>query len=163
MAEITPIMQTILASLMSNLADRNIAKGLCAKTVLHGQVVPLDYGAESCGGMAWVRLTQAFPSVDFPEPADEPRRSCSGRLAYALEVGVARPAPIPHDSNGEFILPSDQENTATAALQHEDMEAIYEALIDTDIEDLMVEAYNPFGPQGGVVGGAWTLTVSVGT
>jgi len=131
---------------------------LCAQALYPGEGAPLDYA--ECGGMLWVRLITAAPSTSFPSPNNSVD-NCTATLAYQLEVGLMRPAPIPDEVLGDFELPDDEEHTAAAHRQMDDMELMYGAFakVRRHIEMVLVGSYTPFGPAGGTVGGTWTLFV----
>lgn len=150
----------LLDAVQAELEADGTAKGLCMVSVMPGGAVPLDYGAESCGGMVWVRLTQAFPTQEFPQQATT-LNNCGYDLALALEVGVMRPAPMPTDFQGDIELPPAEEHFEAAALQDRDMEAVHRAVkaLAQRIEYVVLGSYEPVGPDGGTVGGTWTLTV----
>jgi hypothetical protein len=136
---------------------------LCAAAVYPGEGVPLDYASvdTGCGGMLWVRLVSAAPSAAFPAPVTSVD-NCAKKLAFAVEMGVMRAAPIPDSFvTGEMDLPGDEEHTESAGKQLDDMEAMYRAMrvASADIELMIVGTYSPLGPNGGAVGGVWSLQV----
>jgi len=136
---------------------------LCASAVYPGEGVPLDYASmdTGCGGMLWVRLTTAYPSASFPSPV-QTIDNCARRLAFPVEMGLMRPAPIPENFvTGEMDLPGDAEHDAAATRQLNDMEAMYRAIrvAAEDIELVVVGSYSPYGPVGGTVGGTWSLQI----
>jgi hypothetical protein len=125
----------------------------CATTPVPGALLVRDYQ----DGQAWVRLVSAFPSSVFPSPTTDPR-SCRAPLAFALEVGVSRCAPS-GDSAEEPPDPLDM--AASVELQTADMAAMHRAITCClEANEYVLGSYAPFGPEGGVVGGTWTLTVA---
>lgn len=152
----------LLAALVVQLREDGLDTDLCAKAIYPGMLVPLDYGLESCGGQAFVRMTTAVPSSVFPN-ADASPMSCLTTLAYTFEVGVSRPSTYLDFAAGEANLPSDEEQIASAHNQYADMMAIRAAVKRTrdDVDLVVLGAYTPFGPDGGVVGGYWTVTVGM--
>lgn len=132
----------------------------CFIGIIHGQQAPWDYGDK---GMAWVRLTNAYPSTDFPAPDDG--AGCGALLAFEIEIGVLRCAPMPNSVNGK--LPGVQEHEDAAREAVGDLRAIRRAIQccfgshgQQRFRDMILGDYQPLGPMGGVTGGTWTLTVS---
>lgn len=155
---IWPTLLDLVGCLEKEFADQQT----CFLGVLHGQSAPWDYGME--GLMVWVRLTGAFPSTQFPAP-DQGLLGCPKPLAFGIEVGALRCAPLPNETTGD--LPSATEQEAVAAEATSDMVALYRAVAccfgdgsARRFQDISLGAYTPLGPMGGVTGGAWTFTVS---
>lgn len=152
-------MGKVLDALLEELRRDGTDKDLCSKTIMPGDVTIADYGAESCGGMAWLRLINANTTVSFPT-SDVTVNNCTHLLAFNAELGVLRPAKLP-DNNGvnEFDLPSDTEQWDEADLQLKDMAAMHRALkkVGQEMDDFIIRAYAPNGPDGGVVGGIWSF------
>lgn len=118
-------------------------------------------GDDNCGGSAWVRLVNVFPSSRLPE--QEIGLGGGTFLAAELEVGVAR-----------CITAIDDDGTAPDAVtQHmdtrlilADMAAMRRAISccfrgrDRE-EDWMLGAYTPLPGLGGVGGGSWQVYAKV--
>lgn len=154
-----PFLALILDTLTTELEESGLADDLCAKAIYPGDNTPWDYGAESCGGMAYVRLTLSVPTSSFPTPVASVD-NCVYTLAHTVEIGVLRPAPMGQTfADGSVDLPSDDDHLNAAAIQMADMEAMYRALKKLPVDLKVVGTYNPQGPNGGVYGGAWTVTV----
>lgn len=133
---------------------------VCLCSVLAGSEVAYDYcagcGGDTCG-QAWVRLVSAFPSSALPDPDADAR--CTGPLAYALEVGVVRCAPLPAEDG----TPPDAGEHLDSALQvAQDMQAMLRAMQCCFSRGVLhvVGEYTPVGPGGGCVGGTWSVTVA---
>lgn len=97
---IYPVMVALAACLEAELTEAGLGP-LCFCGVVPGDMAMVDAsGCESgdgeCGS-AWVRLVQAYPSDQFPAPAQI--ATCSTALAYDLEIGVARCVKV-MDDNG---------------------------------------------------------------
>lgn len=134
---------------------------LCALTIYPGNAIVIDYGAgEGCGGMGWVRLVSSAPTVRFPN-ADLSVDNCTYSLAHVVEIGLMRPAPLPGEFAGEISLPDDEEHRAASVRQIDDMELMHRALKEArnDIPLTVIGGYTPLGPEGGAVGGTWSITV----
>lgn len=153
-------MELLLGTLLIELERDGLAGDICSKALYPGDSIVLDYA--ECGGMAWVRLVDAFESVNLPSP-DVTISSCVALLAATLEIGVMHPSPIPEEVLGQFELPSDEEHTTAAKRQVKEMRAMRRAMqITRSIigPDLLIGGrYTPVGPVGGTVGGTWSLTV----
>lgn len=154
--------QEMLAELLERLSEQIKAKGredrYCSITVQPGNQVVFDFGDEDCMGMAWVRLIGANPTVAFPNP-DTSLNNCAHTLAFTVEVGMIGPAPQIDTTLNEFILPTDVELFDASMRQLEEMQMMYDAIRSADIPEKIVGDYTPTGPEGGVMGGAWALTI----
>lgn len=162
MTDLVGAMEVLLQAVMTELQKPGGDTNFCAITLMPGSDVPYDYGQESCGGVLWVRLTSAAPSVSFPA-SDITVNNCFSTLAYPMEIGIMRPAPLAEVVGDSLVLPTDADNAAATARQIDDMHAIYRAIFvfkeSGEVEDLMPGSYTPRGPEGGVVGGIWTLSI----
>lgn len=157
--KLSEMLDILLASLIVELRKDNVLDDVCTASLYPGDAVPIDYA--ECGGMAWVRFLGANPSASFPTP-DITVNNCASTLAFSVEMGVLRKAPIAESVlNADIDLPSEEENTQSAQEQADDVERMYRAiqLAARDIDFVVAGSYVPTGPDGGVVGGAWTLTV----
>lgn len=127
----------------------------------------LDYcgscsGEGKCGGQAWVRLVNAFPAVDLPNPLFE-LRNCGAPLAYQIEVGIVRCKPIGTTSGARGYRPPSLDQMVEALrLQTADMAAIRRAVYccfgGDDETDYILGTYTPTSPDGDCLGGAFTVT-----
>lgn len=153
--------QEILAELLERLSAEIKAKGredrYCSITVQPGNAVVFDFD-EDCSGSAWVRLVSANPTVGFPKP-DVTVDSCAYTLAFIVEVGMIGPAPVIDESMGQFILPTDVEMFEASMRQVEEMQMMFDAIRKADIPQKILGDYAPQGPEGGVLGGLWNVTV----
>lgn len=153
-------MDILLASLTVELRKDGTLDKLCAVTLFGGDSIPMDYGLEECGGMMWARLSGANPTLAFPA-ADTTSASCTATLAFGVELGVIRPAPIVEERAGRITLPSEDDQRRAALAQYVDMLAMHRAYQSarSDIDQMVIGAYQPYGPQGGVMGGTWGATI----
>lgn len=149
------LMQIGIDALNEELTRRETREGLCMVGLLHGEQVIIDYGMESCGGMAYVRLVTAVTTATFPNAATA--GTCASDLAYSMEMGIHRPA-VPFDGKN---LPDADEQSAGTVLALDDMLAMHAALreVEARAENFVLGAYTPAGPAGGVLGGTWSFTV----
>jgi hypothetical protein len=152
----------LLEELSAGLETAEMLDSMCAVTAYPGNAVPIDYiGTDgSCGAMAWVRHVTSYPSIRFPA-ADASLESCHATLAHSIEVGIARPAPIP-DSDGSTVeLPDDLAHLNVSFDLADDMILMKDAIARAakTIDFVILGSYTPVGPEGGAVGGTWTVTV----
>ena len=147
------------------LTEAGQRKKLDALTVYPGVGVVPDYGfqSEEGGGMGWVRLVSVNPTITYPN-ADVRVKHC-GRyeFAYIIEVGLLRPAPMIQDNDvNELVIPTDEENFDASMQLFDDIHYMHEAIVrlQGDYSDVIPGSWTPIGPEGGLVGGTWTLTNS---
>lgn len=162
MSAIGAALEILLNMVMTEFQKPGQTAGFCSVSLMPGSDVPYDYGQESCGGSLWVRLMTSNPSVSFPAN-DVTVSNCVSTLAYQVEVGVMRPAPLAEVIGQEVELPTETENGDAALQQLDDMESMYAAIIAfaDEVELLTPGFYTPIGPEGGVVGGKWTLAIGL--
>jgi hypothetical protein len=139
----------------------------CAVMVVSGAAAALDRGLSEeggCCGQLWTRLVSTYPSTAFPE-ADATPHAEELSWAVTVELGLARPAPIIREVDGQAVLPSDDEELDAASVSVVDAAILREALLnryaDADDVPVVLGAWTPFGPDGGVVGGTLTATVHI--
>jgi len=117
-----------------------------------------------CGGQAWVRLVDAFPSSVFPS-ADQALSNCKSPWAYQLEVGVIRCAPKGEVSgiNG-YTPPTLEQNVEALRLQTADLAAMRRAIqccFGAGDRDYIIGTYAQVDEisSGGCLGGVITVFV----
>lgn len=151
-----------IASITSCLCQQIVTDGLppvCICSPMPGDAIATDYVSEDAG-MAWVRLESGWPSTSFPVPSG--LASCDAPLAFNLEVGLAYCAPI-FDSDG--TPPNLVEMFESTRLQMAGMATIRRAILccfPGKSQDVVLGTYQPIGPEGGVVGGFWSISVAEG-
>lgn len=147
-----------LITLRDCLCEEIVKSGLpevCYCDVMPGALAPFDFADD---GMAWVRVTQAFPSLQFPNQSLDARRSCASPLAYGIEVGIVRCAPK-YDHAGN--PPSAAEEFESTRIQLADMAAMRRAInCCLGKRDAVLGIYTPIGPDEGGIGGTWTVNVA---
>lgn len=113
--------------------------------------------ADGCG-QAWVRLLTGYPSSSVGV-ADVTPNNCTKGFGFDIEIGITRCFPI-EEKGG--ILPADVV-LAAVQLQIADMLVMQQAIVccDFDSENTVMGQYQPIGPEGGVVGGTWVVSVLV--
>jgi len=163
---IYPTMIALSACLCTEIEDSGLPTP-CACGPIVGSLV-LDYCGTcadgKCGGQAWVRLVDAFPSVVFPTPLTD-LNNCNAPLAYQLEVGIVRCKPVGTSSGVRgYVPPSTEQQVEALRLQLADMAAIRRAInccFSSDVDDIdyIMGSYVPVSPDGDCLGGAITLWV----
>jgi hypothetical protein len=160
-----PRMLDLSTCLTEELEKRGLPPA-CWNGLKSGAVPAFDPCA--CGpksGEAYVRLATGYPSSRFPQP-DASKVNCIPPMAFQLEVGIIRCYPTQADA---APLSVSAELNVTR-LQLADMAAILGAIRcclgaqDTDPDEFsyVLGTYTPYGPQGGVVGGWWSVYVTQG-
>lgn len=128
-----------------------------------GVGVPGDIGAGSgCGGSLWTRFGGMGPSTAFPT-VGLTANNCAYELVYTIEVGIFRVAPVGQTFGSIYTPPSPKENDDISNKLISDAHAIERALRrfvrEDNVEDALIGTYGQVGPEGGLVGGSWTITV----
>ena len=128
--------------------------------VLPGAQVAFDFcGAEGCGGQVWVRLANAFPSLQFPLPLSTEAR-CGSPLAYILEVGIVRCAATPDGFSASPPGPLAQlEVVRKVTADMEIMRKAIQCCVKGQERPHALGNYTPTADSGGCVGGVWTVTI----
>lgn len=152
--EIWPLMVQMQQCLCETLEERGLLPGDCFCGMTPGAQVTWDYSQ----GQAWVRLSSVFPSAVFPSQSFA-LNNCGTTLAAELEVGVLQCTPVPSSDGSP---PDEGQQFEATRLQLATMAAVRHAILccaaSSDM-DLLLGAYEPQGPQGGLVGGTWTVSV----
>lgn len=166
-----PIMVKLAGCVCTTLADRKLP-GTCRCSVVPGPMAVMDQcgacsktGGDSCGGQAWVRLVNEYPSSTFPS-ADQTESNCDSPTAYQLEVGIARCLPIgTGNSISGYKAPTTEQLLDATRLQMADkaaMKAAIKCCLASDDEDdltYILGTYQPMQVTGDCGGGFWTVTV----
>lgn len=158
--QIWPSMTRLAECLCTEIIDAGLPE-TCFCGILPGADVATDYVTEDAG-MAWVRLGSAYPYSAFPL-ADNSGGSCRLPLAFQIEVGAAWCAPVFADAQGS--PPALEDQYTAAEIEVAAMAAMHRAItccFPTERAQVALAQYQPFGPQGAVVGGTWSLFVSGG-
>jgi len=155
--------QETLEELASCLCAQVEADGLpavCFCGVVPGLEIALDYQgdcADACG-MAWVRLVALYPSTSIGQPSEQPG-NCSLMLGLDIEIGMVRCASGMDEAG---TPPTAGQLLADTELQVADALAMRKALLCChNSKDFLLGPYAPYGPAGGMVGGAWTVALQV--
>lgn len=145
---------TVLEALTAQLREAGKQDDYCSVTVQAGNMVNFDFGPESgCGGTAWVRLVSVTPSIEVG------KNGCAQWLNYVIEVGMIGPAPGITENLSEYVAPTDEELFDASMRQAEEMGLMFAAIRSVDL-DVSLGDWAPQGPEGGILGGTWTVTVA---
>lgn len=161
-----PLMVDLVACLCTEIAESGLPEP-CQCSLVPGADIVLDYCGScddaGCGGQAWVRLAGAYPSSLFPS-LDEIGATCHSPIAYQVEIGIARCAPVGSTSMVNAYTPPTLEQQLDAVrIQSADMSAMRRAIaccLTQNHEDLTytMGAYTPLS-GGDCNGGTWLVTV----
>lgn len=132
---------------------------VCRSFVHPGDDAPHDAceAINGTDGQLWVAHLRS--DSGWPTPTGEPH-TCATAWAERIEVGIVRCARGKIQDNGD--APSTEDITADAQQQEEDRLALRAAILcclPTEGKDIVIEGWDPISPQGGCVGGIWTIIV----
>lgn len=152
--KVWPILVELKDCLCTTLREAELLPGNCFCGIMPGSDVSFDYQE----GMAWVRLTDANLSTTFPTVA-EYRSGCGAPLAFGVEVGALNCIPG-LSSTGTFPTAAVREEAAR--VQITTMQKMREAILCCMPKGLEISlgVYTPIGPEGNLVGGTWTASIS---
>lgn len=152
----------LLACLRQKLeANPNPPARFCLRV---GQDVRQDvsqYEDECCDGLAYVKVNQIYPSVDFPEPYESGIDCGTGSWAVDLEMGVFRCAPV----GDENTIPTcEQWTEATTQVSYDSAAmraavACFRGTLEPG-QDAVVRPWLPLPSEGGCTGGTQIVTVA---
>lgn len=157
------VLSTILETMAACLCGQIIEDGSpepCMCGVFAGAGVPLDVGnCHKKDGLAYVLLNTSYPSTEVGV-ADLTPGNCAKGLGFDIQVGIYRSFPINRDGSS----PAADVMLGVFRQQMKDEQSIRRALTCCDwlpSKDFVVGQYNPYGPSGGVVGGAYPISALV--
>lgn len=157
----------MLLRLTDCLCAELVASGLpptCICSPMPGEAIAADYVTPE-QGMAWVRVSSVYPSTTNFPAQDQVANGCAVMLAAQLEVGVLYCAPVTA-GRGSNRPPRMPQQFDSARLQMAAMAAMLRTieccLGNAGRRGVSLGAYTPLGPEGGVVGGSWQVTVAEG-
>lgn len=163
-----PTIVKLSACLCTTIEDRNLPTP-CRCGPVPGPIAIMEYcgacsktGTSDCGGQAWVRLSNEYPSSVFPA-ADQSDASCQSPMAYTLEVGIARCIPT-GNANGinGYTPPTLEQMVETVRLQMADKAAMRAAIaccMDDGDMTYSLGNYTPMQASGDCGGGFYTVTI----
>lgn len=162
---LAPIVEDLLACLVVRLDELDAP--VCRAFWHPGSTAPWDAcGTEDGGaeGQAWVAVPRVYPSDNFPTETIDAHRCFPRGFAAEVVVGVLRCAATV-DSSGR--APTAEQVTMDALKVSRDRAIALDAIVccligeDADPGEYRLGAWEPLGPNGGCVGGQWTVTVAV--
>lgn len=154
-----PILLDLVSCLCAEVENAGLPP-VCICSPMPGAAIAVDYVTPEVG-MAWVRLTGAFPSTAFPSQAGA-GTSCGAPLVMQFDVGTAFCAPYPDDDGTPPGLAAQFDATRTQLAGMAAARRAIQCCLGVSSKDVLLGSYNPMGPQGGVVGGYWTVAVAQG-
>jgi hypothetical protein len=155
-----PFLEDLAAELQVEIEDSGL-KEPCWIGVLPGALVALDY-CGSCGskcGMAWVRLSAINEWVDETGVADFSR--CASLFTATFEMGIVRCHQTLDESGNPMSMTYQSEATR---VQLAEMAAMKRVLLCSSLmanRNVTLGGYQPIGPDGGCVGGSWSVLVDM--
>lgn len=153
MTAIQPI-NAVLAAIQEIFLERDMPA--LREWVYPGELIVLpEIGDHDCA-VLFASLFEAFGTDNFPEVSTS---GCSSRPAYTLRFGVARCA-IVSSADGRFEPELDDVRAMTADAML-DLEIVREGICRglAGSWDWRLGRYAPVGPEGGIIGGYWSVTV----
>lgn len=125
---------------------------LCFCGVTPGEQVAHEYmgDCDDCS-MAWVRVSAIYPASGVGQINIAPG-NCQSLTGVDIEMGIARCNPV---GGPDGSPPTQEELLAAAEQQIKDAMTMWRAIICCQGEeaDWIIGQYQPFGPDGGTVGG----------
>lgn len=162
---VAPIVEHLLACLTVRLDE--VGAPVCRAFWHPGATAPWDACGQSdagAEGQAWVAVNRIYPSDSFPVETIDAHRCFPRGFAAEVTVGVLRCAAT-IDDHGQ--APSADEVTDDALKVSRDRAVALDAIVccligpDADPGEYRLGSWTPLGPDGGCVGGTWTVTVAV--
>lgn len=148
-----PSVWSTLEALERCLCEEFADDALCFCGVQAGDQALIEY-VSSKGAMVWVRLDNSFASSNFPDP--DAVLGCGTSLAHVIEVGAMQCFPIGKQAPAVEQYREGAQWLAEAAERM--AQTIVCCLNDADLQYVLGQ-FQPYGPQGGVLGGMWQVTV----
>ena len=151
---------TALEDLATCLCAQIVADGgpdVCFCGVIPGEAASAMYQGDctkKCG-MAWVRLITVTPAAGVGTLTEQPG-NCATGIGYDVEVGILRCTPV----GTATTPPTPAQLLSSTELQLADMMTMRRAVICCyGSKNWILGSYTPMGPGGGMVGGAWNLSM----
>jgi len=126
---------------------------VCLRTGSRPELLATGTEDECCSRLAWLRLTQLYPSAQaaFPAPDDIAAPCDVRRWAVGLELGASRCAPV----GTETTLPTCSEWTAVTMAGYDDSAALRRTVLlwqaDHPYDTVKIESVDPGSVEGGCV------------
>lgn len=132
---------------------------VCRSFINPGGNAPHDVCTAEDGkdGQLWVANLSS--SGGWPSVTSNPI-TCAVPFAEVIEIGIVRCTKS--DLQDTEFLPDPEDITADAIQQQKDKDALKAAILccwEIDGKDMLSPLWEPIEPQGGCVGGTWTVTI----
>ena len=158
------IMVDLAACLLNEITDRELPMP-CTVAVMPGESVVPEYQGPCTNkkhvcGLGWVRMMTGYPATGVGV-RNANTGNCNSTLGLDLNMGITRCITLPTDPRTTMRT---AELEALAKSTADDMEAMRAAIVccaNQPGKDLLLGAYSPIGPAGGMVGGSWSMSVVV--
>lgn len=145
---ILPILESLHSCVCAEINDP-----LCMCYIAHGSAEPPAVPVVG-RGVVWVGVNRVFPALGFGVEPEAGTQGCGTGLNAELVLGALRCYSVTRDN------PSPDQSLEYTRQMLADMNALRRAaLCCAAIEDKELGEWTPIGPEGGVYGGVWTLTV----
>jgi hypothetical protein len=147
-----------LASCLCAQIETDGLPAVCFCGLAPGAEIALDYQGDcpdGVCGMAWVRLATAYPATALGNTSEQPG-NCAVPVGFDVEIGIVRCASLPDEDGSP---PSEADLLADTQIQVADMLVMRRAVVCCVGSDHLLRAYTPIGPDGGVVGGVWAVSL----
>lgn len=164
MPTLDQVQDILLGLVIDEIQAGNGDENFCYVGTYPGTSVPGDIGAgtHGCGGSLWSRFGGMGPSVSFPNIGIT-ANNCAYELVYTIEVGIFRVAPVGQAFGNNYQPPTAEQNGAISKKLIDDGHFIERAMKrfirEGHVEDALLGTYGQVGPEGGLVGGSWTISV----
>lgn len=161
-----PVITELAACLCTELEAAGFTMCFCG--LMPGGEVPLDFcggdcDTEGCGGQAWVRVVNSFPTNGFPVPADT--ATCGTGRAATIEVGHAQCAPQPDDDGTPPTVQQQYDATFRQMASYDAMWRAIACCLSTEIDkrdkSYLLGEYTPLPAGGGCLAAIWTVVVEL--
>ena len=162
MNAITDRLTALATCLCAAIEDDPDVPGVCYCGIIPGNAIPVEYTGDcddKCGA-AWVRLTSAYPSNQVGVLHVQPT-ACDAGMGMDVEVGILRCISVGNAQGGP---PEPAELLAAAELAIADALLMWKAVLCCPAytgHDVILGQYQPIGPEGGLVGGVFNLSMGV--
>jgi hypothetical protein len=163
----TPLLRDVMQAVIDRFDAHPTLTPPCSWGLVSGAQMAVDRGAfagDGCAGLLTGRLVSIAPTGAPPGYEGLPHRMVPNAWSVAVEVGVWRPAGTVTDTPDGPILPALEDVQAEAELAALDAAVVRAALLgwadEVDVP-VVLGAFIPWGPDGGVVGGATVATFDV--
>lgn len=149
-----PLLVSLCSAMTVEIEDSRLQE-FCWVGILPGSAVALDYCSE-CGtkcGMAWVRLASIR---EEPSELNGGFASCSSEFVVNVEMGMVRCHKTSDDRGNPMPMAYQHDKAQSQMAEMAAMKRVLLCSDDAARLDKLLGTYQPIGPEGGCVGGAWT-------